>query len=357
MNNSFIKLLHDMVYDRFQKFSKAINIDAENIINDIITKNGLDDINDIGVRIPIGGKHSNKGDICIISKIDEKEVMKYKWHKTASGYVKKTDIFLHRFIMNRTINNIDHLSQNKLDNRRSNLIDVNHNTNSLNQSVSTRNKSGKKGVCFVVSKNKWTSKITIDGITYSLGDYINKEDAIKAREIAELKYIGKVSDIIINTSTNRVPYHDEKFSYIPITGKLGESKNLYTKISKDDFESVNKIKWHMEGSYVRNTRKGLLHRYIMNEDNPFIIIDHINRDELDNSRGNLRIVTKSENRINSVIQSNNKTGTKGLYYKKDKELWCVYIRENGNSHYLGSFKNKNDAIKARLEGEKIYHQL
>lgn len=67
-------------------------------------------------------------------------------------------------------------------------------------------------------------------------------------------------------------------------------------------------------------------------------------------------VKKSENRLNSIIQSD-KTGTKGLYYKKDKKLWCVYIGENGNVHYLGSFKNKDDAIRSREKGELKYHKI
>lgn len=53
-----------------------------------------------------------------------------------------------------------------------------------------RNTSGKTGVCFDKSTNKWQARINYKRKTYSLGQYLLKEDAIKAREAAEIKFYG-----------------------------------------------------------------------------------------------------------------------------------------------------------------------
>ena len=49
------------------------------------------------------------------------------------------------------------------------------------------NTSGKKGICFVKSRDKWLARINKDGKRKYLGYYNNKKDAIKARVKAEEK--------------------------------------------------------------------------------------------------------------------------------------------------------------------------
>lgn len=59
-------------------------------------------------------------------------------------------------------------------------------TQSRNRRVRNINKSGHTGVG--KSGRKWRARITLNGKNISLGSYSNIEDAIKAREQAELKY-------------------------------------------------------------------------------------------------------------------------------------------------------------------------
>jgi hypothetical protein len=56
--------------------------------------------------------------------------------------------------------------------------------------------------------------------------------------------------------------------------------------------------------------------------------------------------------MNINIQSNNTSGITGVYWNKEK--WNAIIIKNRKRIYLGSFINKDDAIKARLEAEKKY---
>lgn len=53
--------------------------------------------------------------------------------------------------------------------------------------------------------------------------------------------------------------------------------------------------------------------------------------------------------INQRIRKDNKTGVKGVY--KSGNSYIAQIRRNGKRKYLGSYKNLDDAIKARRNAE------
>ena len=57
-------------------------------------------------------------------------------------------------------------------------------------SLAINNTSGATGVVWNKRKKKWTARITIDRFQKHLGIFANKEDAIKSRREAEIKYFG-----------------------------------------------------------------------------------------------------------------------------------------------------------------------
>ena len=76
-------------------------------------------------------------------------------------------------------------------------------------------------------------------------------------------------------------------------------------------------------------------------------IDHIDRDKLNNSIENLRVVTHSQNQWNR--------DGKGYSFNKNAGKYVAKIRLNCKRKYLGSFENPEDARQAYLEAKKIYH--
>jgi hypothetical protein len=119
----------------------------------------------------------------------------------------------------------------------------------------------------------------------------------------------------------------------------------------DDIDSrLLKYSWHVHVSgtktYARawvNGRREYMHRMIISAD----LVDHINRDGLDNRRENLRPATKSLNAINSGVRIDNTTGEKNISLNRNSNKYVVETTRNGTKHYIGYYSELSDAIEAR----------
>jgi hypothetical protein len=82
------------------------------------------------------------------------------------------------------------------------------------------------------------------------------------------------------------------------------------------------------------------------------------RDIAENSKA--RIATDVRYNTNfGVIErtephKNNRSGVKGIWFDKNRELWEAYIGVHGKRIHLGRFKNRDDAVKARALAEEEY---
>lgn len=125
----------------------------------------------------------------------------------------------------------------------------------------------------------------------------------------------------------------------------------------EDWEYLKEYCWYLDNNgypmTISKRKKIFMHRMILKE-NISEVVDHINRNKLDNRKENLRYTTNVVNAQNRSLQSNNKSGHVGVY--KVKNHWVAWIGAYYKRIYLGSFKTKEEAIKAREEAEKIYHK-
>jgi len=104
---------------------------------------------------------------------------------------KKQHILLHRFIINASPEEyVDHINRDTLDNRRENLQICGLSANGMNGDTPINNTSGHKGVswCGKLKTPKYKAYIMIEYKYCHLGYFDNYEEAIKAREIAEVEY-------------------------------------------------------------------------------------------------------------------------------------------------------------------------
>lgn len=90
---------------------------------------------------------------------------------------------------------IDHISKDRLDNRKSNLRTVSKSQNSLNTKLRKDNKSGCRGISWDKERNKWFVRIAVNRKNIALGRYKDIGDAINAYNEAAKKYHGKFANI------------------------------------------------------------------------------------------------------------------------------------------------------------------
>ena len=134
------------------------------------------------------------------------ELNKYKWTymkgyaiRGIGGRKNRRTLYMHREIIKTPEEMFtDHIDRDGLNNQKSNLRIVDKSKNMFNSKISSRNKSGYKGVHKMVHKAKykdkiyfyplWRVQITIKGKTIPVGKFKKIEDAIEARRKAEIKY-------------------------------------------------------------------------------------------------------------------------------------------------------------------------
>ena len=75
-----------------------------------------------------------------------------------------------------------------------------------------------------------------------------------------------------------------------------------------------------------------------------IVIDHIDRDKLNNRVNNLRLVSQRENQSNRQTQGSSKYV--GVSYHKSTGKWVVKIMIDGEQNTLGLFEKELDAHNA-----------
>jgi hypothetical protein len=81
--------------------------------------------------------------------------------------------------------------------------------------------------------------------------------------------------------------------------------------------------------------------------------DHIDRNELNNRKNNLRPCTRSQNQMNQSIRSDNTSGVTGVSLRNDG-YWEALLVVDGVKKFRKAFQNKDDAIRARLNAEVKY---
>ena len=162
-------------------------------VSKVIPNNFLIDGKIVKVILP------NTGNEMICELEDWEKLKDRKWFETEKGYAKtritkkgKKKIYsFHREIVGAKENEIlDHINQNRLDNRRENLRIETLSMNCFNRKC--KNESGYNGVT-KYKDGKWKANIVINYKNIYLGIFDDLESAINARKKAEIKYRGELS--------------------------------------------------------------------------------------------------------------------------------------------------------------------
>jgi deoxycytidylate deaminase/frataxin-like iron-binding protein CyaY len=371
-----------------------------------------------------------KNNEIIISTQDFEVLNEFKWRiKNPDNYVcskiKNKEYLLHRYIYIEILkihipdgNVIDHINNNKLDNRRENLRIVSLLENSRNK-LKLINKSSKYyGVSFHKNTNKWVSSISYNNKTirvlydneidagYQYNLFVDRynlntskknnierpenfKEILKKNMELESGIVKYKDKFRIYTNINKKQYFitsvDSLESAIKIKNTVENVKKTYflvlceikcrfnksknedgnyifiisnkeVIIDKNLYFDMYKYNWYInKQGYVR-CKEFLLSRFIINCTDKKLIVDHINGNLLDNRKCNLRCITESQNTMNKTYLVNSSSKYIGVHYDKSKHKWISQIQVDGIKKYLGSFDNEIDAALIRDIVTKKYYK-
>jgi len=145
--------------------------------------------------------------------------------------------------------------------------------------------------------------------------------------------------------------------------QIGENGEVYNKKTGQEIKQSIRTGYYSvrminDDGNVKNVR---IHRllggaFISNPLNKKII-DHIDRNRLNNNLENLRWVTSSENNTNKTVSSKNKLGIVGItdMLHNNKMCWCAYIKKNKKA-ITKSFPYTEEGFKQAVEWRKTKEQ-
>lgn len=129
---------------------------------------------------------------------------------------------------------------------------------------------------------------------------------------------------------------------IPLT------KGKFALIDDDDYGAVSQHSWCFQGRYAFSRINGKnvsMHRFI-NKTPANLDTDHINGNELDNRKANLRSATRKQNIMNARKRSGTSSKYKGVCWNNRDRKWQAKIKVGEIRLHLGYFSTEQDAAQA-----------
>lgn len=138
---------------------------------------------------------------------------------------------------------------------------------------------------------------------------------------------------------------------------------LYALVDDIDYNKLKDYPWCLVWKNKSNTvayvstrvsrKKTKMHHLILKKKDGYVV-DHLDKNPLNNQRFNLRHLTISQNNLNRRIPINNTTGYTGIVYRAKTNRWLVNIGFNNRRIHIGSYLSFEEAKRARIDAEEKY---
>jgi hypothetical protein len=137
-----------------------------------------------------------KGKVALVDETDYERVSVVKWYINDSGYASTKMggkfVLMHRLVSNAgNSDEVHHVNDNKLDNRKDNLVFCNRSQNLANRPIQKHNTTGFKGVSYDPKNKKFRAAIQFNGKHIFLGRFDGIKDAALAYNNAAMKFFGE----------------------------------------------------------------------------------------------------------------------------------------------------------------------
>lgn len=142
----------------------------------------------------------SKGAVALVDDQDFAYLNRWKWSLSGFGYAARHQrirgrrplVYMHRALAGAAKGQlVDHINQNRLDNRRKNLRVCTRSQNQMNRGKQVNNTSGFKGVSWYSRDKTWEAFIKLRGKKRLIGRFKSKTAAVRARRAAAVKFHGE----------------------------------------------------------------------------------------------------------------------------------------------------------------------
>lgn len=143
-----------------------------------------------------------RGQVTLVDDADYARLRRWRWRFTSNGYAartvhrdgKTTTVLMHRFLLGaQPGQTVDHIDGNRLNNTRANLRLVTPIQNQQNRKITTRSRSGFKGV--TASGSRWLARIHVDGRQIHLGYHDTAQQAALTYDHAARRFFGRYARV------------------------------------------------------------------------------------------------------------------------------------------------------------------
>lgn len=148
------------------------------------------------------------------------------------------------------------------------------------------------------------------------------------------------------------------------------TKGQFVKVDDELFDELNSFKWfahskkfkfgvvHYAARNIRidGKRKTIrMHTQIMGDNHDGMVVDHIDNDQLNNQKSNLRFVTVYQNNVNRRCTGLGTSKYKGVYWNKREKIFKAQIRKDRVNICVCRSHDEKEAALAYNEAAKRLH--
>ena len=175
---------------------------------------------------------------------------------------------------------------------------------------------------------------------------------------------GKWREVMLDTGCRNFFPSDSFKLGLYETRLIPLTRRKFAVVDLQDYYRLSKYRWYATVSrntfYAARKRRGkriFMHREIMRPGED-MVVDHVDRDGLNNRRSNLRLCTVGENCCNAVGNAGAMSKYKGVGWHKRIKKWTATIQAEKQSYHIGYFKNEIDAARAYdRRARKLHRQF
>jgi hypothetical protein len=180
------------------------------------------------------------------------------------------------------------------------------------------------------------------------------EEALKIK----LNCLEKI--VALKDATKSLPIQRNLDGVAIIALKKYKGIQYFALVDDEDWTELNAMKWFYRNGYVGGCKKIKLltmHRYLKKANDPEIVVDHINKNKLDNRKCNLRFATQAQNAANRSKAANRTSKYLGVSWATSHNGWAAKVSAEGKTRLCGHYESEEVAAWVRdmnaieLQGE------